>query len=89
MATYIITYDLRKPGRNYTGLYDRIKSYDAWAHIVESTWAVVTNQRATDVRDYLWAVMDNNDKILVVQSGGVGAWVGLSDKLTDWLKENL
>ena len=38
MATYIITYDLLAPGRNYDDLYSRIRSYNDYAQIVESTW---------------------------------------------------
>ena len=44
MASYIISYDLRKPERNYEALYEAIKAYGTWAHINESLWAVVTSQ---------------------------------------------
>ena len=32
MTTYIVTYDLPKPGTNYPEPYKRIKSYRSWAH---------------------------------------------------------
>ena len=42
MASYIITYDLSKPVRDYPGLYKGIKGISGvWAHISESSWLVV------------------------------------------------
>ena len=34
---YIISYDLKIPGRGYTSLYDAIKSLGDWQHLLEST----------------------------------------------------
>ena len=34
---YIISYDLKIPGRDYTSLYDAIKSLGDWQHLLEST----------------------------------------------------
>ncbi len=91
MSTYLITYDLLGPGRDYSALYARIKLYNKWAAITESTWAVTTTQTATAVRDYLAAVMDSNDKLFVVNLGtkiGESAWRGMPKEVTDWLKAN-
>ena len=89
MATYIISYDLRSPGRNYEDLYERIRSYGTWAHITESTWAVMTTQTAAQVRDYVWAVMDNNDRLFVVKSGGEWGTYNLPKERNDWLRKYL
>lgn len=89
MATYIISYDLRRPGQDYSSLHDAIKGLGAWWHHLESTWLVVTNRTAAQVRDALAPEMDGNDKILVVRSGGEGAWKGFTDKGSQWLKDNL
>ena len=89
MATYLISYDLRKPGRDYASLYKAIKSYPTWAHLLESEWAVVTDDSAVDVRDHLAHQMDQNDGLTVVTAGAT-AWRGLSSQeVSDWLKENL
>lgn len=88
MATYIISYDLRKPGRDYEDLYDAIKSYGAWAHITESTWGVVTTRSAVQVRDHLTKHLDSNDGIFVLKSGGEAAWRNVICK-NKWLKDNL
>lgn len=91
MASYLITYDLSKPDRNYSGLYDAIKAISgSWAHIAESSWVVVANNQTTaNIRDSLKSVMDSNDKLIVCKLTGEGAWYGLSKRQTEWLKTNL
>jgi hypothetical protein len=84
---YIINYDLRNQ-RDYESLYKAIKSYSAWAKVLESCWAVVTPNSVSQVRDHLLKHMDSDDGLFVVKSCGVGAWknVNCTDK---WLKDNL
>lgn len=53
MQTYLISYDLRKPGRNYDGLYKAIKSFSIWARPLESFWVVVSTQSSATIRDQL------------------------------------
>ena len=87
MACYIISYDLRK-NRDYNSLHKAIKSYSKWARITESTWAVVTNKSAVEIRDHLISVMDGDDRLFVVKSGVEAAWRN-SRCGSEWLKENL
>lgn len=86
MNTYIISYDLRKSGRNYDALYRVMKSFPNWGHILESTWVVQTKLSAMAVREKLRAVMDSNDGLAVVRSGGEAAWANIICK-NEWLKE--
>ncbi len=88
MARYIITYDLSAPGRNYDTLYERIKAYGSWAHITESSWAIVTAATTAQVRDYLSEVLDESDKLLVGPLGRGASWLGLPKEVTDWLQES-
>jgi hypothetical protein len=88
MACYIISYDLRKPGRNYDSLYAAIKSYGTWAHINESVWAVVTAEKAVQVRDKLLTHIDTNDRLFVIKSGTEAAWRNPICK-NQWLKDHL
>ena len=87
MTCYIISYDLRNT-RDYESLYKEIKSYGKWARITESTWAVVTNKSAVQIRDNLSRVVDNDDRIFVVKSGVEAAWRN-SRCRNEWLRENL
>jgi len=63
MPAYQISYDMRKQ-KDYASLIERIKSYGTCCHPIESSWIIVTDQTATQVRNYLKAVMDNDDGLL-------------------------
>jgi hypothetical protein len=83
---HVITYDLRKPGRDYSDLYDAIKSYESWAHPLESVWFVDTQTAPGEVRDYLKQHIDSNDKLFVCRLVHHWASFNLSDKVIEWLK---
>lgn len=79
---------MRAPGRNYEQLYAAIRSYEKWAHINESMWAVVTNNSAVAIRDNLTQFLDANDRLFVIKSGIEAAWRNSLCK-NEWLKGNL
>ncbi len=87
MPAYIISYDLRKQ-RNYDALYEVIRSYGTYAKITESTWAIVTSDSAKQIRDNLFNVTDNDDRLFVIKSGIEAAWRNVIST-NEWLKENL
>ncbi len=89
MSTFIISYDLNKPGQDYSSLYEEIKTLGSWRHNLDSTWVVNSSLSAEQIRDRLWAEMDNNDAILVAKSAGIGAWSGLDNSASKWLKARL
>jgi len=86
---YIISYDLRNPGQNYETLLQRIKSYSSWARLGGSAYIIISNDSAADIRNYLMAVLDNNDKIFVGVVNAPAAWRGLGDEVSQWLRNNL
>lgn len=71
MAAYLISYDLRKEinSQDYTTLIEQIKSYGTWAKVLESTWIVVSQKSASEIRDELSRYMDSNDGLFVLKSG--------------------
>ena len=85
--TYVITYDVSDP-ENYPGIRAAIKAYGTWAHINNSTWAVVTDESASEIRDYLATVVGTGDSIFVVESGGGSAWRNVNCR-GQWLKKYL
>ncbi|UYH54770.1 hypothetical protein N6L26_12100 [Qipengyuania sp. SS22] len=88
MAAYVVTYDLRAPGRNYQGLYDRLRQYPRWAKVTESNWVVVTEWTASQIRDDLSGYIDTNDRLFVIKSGVEAAWKN-SICENEWLRNNL
>lgn len=86
---YSINYDLKNPGKNYEDLYKALKKFGTRCHPCESLWFIVTDMTASDLRDTLVAYMDKNDVLIVAQAKAPGAWKGLSQETTDWLKKYL
>lgn len=88
MKTYFIGYDLKNPGQNYTDLIEAIKKLGPYWHCLDSTWLIKSNSTAIEIRDYLINHIDKNDKILVAQISGDGAWEGFNNECSQWLKNN-
>src|SRR6476620_4497001 len=90
MAQYLIAYDLRRPEYEYGGLFDAIKAAGSthW-HSMNSTWIVVSTQSALHITNALWARMNKNDKLLVIEVTDKAAWAGFNENSSEWLKNNL
>ena len=86
---YIVSYDLKNgDSSDYEDLLEAIKSYGKWAHITESTWALVTQEDASDIFDNLTQHMKAGDRLFVVRSGVESAWSNVICH-NEWLKKNL
>lgn len=89
MPSYLVTYDLSQPGRNYDELIEHLKSYGTYSHSLGSVWLIVSDKTASQIREAADAYLDANDKILVVKTTSSAAWRGLRDSTSDWIKKNL
>jgi len=89
MAAQLISYDLRKPGRDYATLFAAIKQLGPWWHCLESIWIVKTALSTVQVRDALTPHVDGNDDLIVLSLQGGWATYGLSQECNDWLRNNL
>lgn len=66
---FIIAYDLRQAGQNYTSLYDNIKALTTdWQHPLESIWfvRVADNLYAQNIFDVLKPTLDDNDSLFIM-----------------------
>ncbi len=75
MKAYTISYDLDKPGQDYTRLITRLQQHGA-VRILFSQWALKTTWSAVQLRDDLKSYIDTNDRLLVTQ-------------VTDWASFNI
>lgn len=85
MACYLVSFDMVEGG-DYVPLIKAIKSYSAWAHITESTWAVVTESDHKEVRNHLGRFLPEGSHLFVAKSSGVAAWRNVLCK-NEWLKK--
>ncbi len=87
MKTYMITYDLHKPGQHYVSLYEEIKSLaNGWWHSMNNVWFVNTSKNASQIRDQIARRLDQNDKVLVMEVGPDWASQNLPKDASDWFK---
>ena len=83
METYIISFDMAWGG-DYNALHEAIQSYGAWAHITDSTWAVLTEYSAQMIRDHLSEYLPDGSRLFVVRSGDEAAWQYVNS--SEWLE---
>jgi hypothetical protein len=76
MARYLISYDLDKPGQNYTPLIKELERLGA-GRILYSEWVWQSTSTAAEIRDHLKSFVDANDMLLVVALTGEAAWTSL------------
>ena len=86
---FLITYDLKAPGQNYSDLYDAIKSIGDWQHPLESMWVVRTcdDKTASGIKDTIRAAMDKGDRLYVVDITGQDYSGWLAKSFWTWYKE--
>jgi hypothetical protein len=82
----VISYDLFKKGQNYDALIVEIKKLGSWAHMNLSVWYVDSPLTGNEAAVKLRAVMDANDKLLVVDAtNNQISWKSLDPRVAEHL----
>lgn len=89
MNSYLVSYDLIAPNKDYSSLISAIKEYNGFARVLESCWIVKSNDGTTAIRDNLKSHMDSNDKLFVAKLTGEASWKSLTTEVSNWLHNNL
>ncbi len=85
---YMVSYDLRKKGKDYIGLYEQLKNSPGWAHYLGSTWLISTNEQPKDLYERLSAHLDRSDYILIAPFSGNYYGV-LPKEAWEWIKQSV
>lgn len=75
---YLVTYDLNKPGQDYTTLFEALDKLGAKRALL-STWVLRSDYTSAQIRDYLRRFIDANDRLLVGVLGDWAAWNTMID----------
>jgi len=88
MASFIVTYDAHH-ARNYDELYEAMAEHNG-VRLAESVWGIELNNTASEVRDWMRNLLDEDDTIVVVQLKPKPSWATrrASKEATEWLKEH-
>ena len=87
MSALLVTYDLKKPGQDYSNFLNRIRSYE-WARLSESSYAIQTNEAPSAVYTEMRQHLNPNDNIDVVNLKRPYAGYG-SQVVNEWLESRL
>lgn len=90
MAKFLlISYDLKRPGQNYSELYEEIKNSGEWQHPLESTWILKVHNYVTpaDIYSILRPNIDDNDFLFVVDITDQNYYGWLPKNFWTWFKQ--
>jgi hypothetical protein len=83
-----ISYDLYNPGQGYEDVAEAIKALGHWAKVQRSFWFVRSTDTAEQAAKRVWAAMDNNDSLIVVDASHNAAyWYNLTPEVSQYLKD--
>lgn len=86
MSTFMVGYDLKKPDQDYRDPIDYLKSLGTWWHYLDSTWLVVSQMSAAELRDRLKTQTGPSDELLVINvTDDAWASTGFSTEANGWL----
>jgi hypothetical protein len=77
MATFVVAYDLKAPGKDYAPVHEYLKSSGTSWHAQGSVWVVVIDATAQQIRDKLKTLVDGNDRVMVIRVDGSN-WASLN-----------
>ena len=87
MSALLITYDLNKPGQDYSGFYKVRDSYP-YAKLSESSYAISTTETPTEVYKKLEEYIDKSDRVFIIALSN--SWFGFgTQEIFDWLNKFL
>jgi hypothetical protein len=91
MAIYMIAYDLHDPeGDNYDKLFTALEAMGSgYWDCLDSTWLVITDKTAIQIRDELKPCLRDSDRLLIMRYGEDAAWLGFEDDCQTWLEDKL
>ena len=61
---YLISYDLHTPRKDYTHLWELLKTFRDAIHIQDSVWLIKSSKSSEEISDYLSKVLDRDDSFL-------------------------
>lgn len=88
MNSYIVSYDLIAPNKDYSSLISAIKNYGTYGKVLESCWIIKSKDSSSTIRTHLSNYIDSNDRLFVAKLTGEAAWRNVLCT-NDWLKDNL
>jgi hypothetical protein len=87
MSVLLVTYDLKKPGQDYTDFLNVVRS-NGWARLSESSYAVDTNESPSSLHNKLRQHLDANDQLYIITLKKPHSGYGPKEA-NEWLDQHL
>jgi hypothetical protein len=86
---YAVMYKIDASKKDYSGLYDKIKSLGLWMHYLDSSWLVYTDDKKTakEVYDALIPFIAGETDYLLVFEVKNNWWGWLPTDAIKWIRE--
>ncbi len=89
MPAYIVSFDIDDLVRK-NAFKEKLKLYKVYCPINKHCWAIISDQKAAEIRDFLKTSLLPTDRIFVIRSGTEAAWSNsYGPEYSDWLKKHL
>ena len=89
MTCYIVSFQAESEATRLK-VREVLRSYGTFCPIDNTCWAIVTDTKASAVRDNIAEVLESGDRLFVFRLGTEGAWRNaISAKHSEWLKKHL
>jgi len=89
MTCYVVTFQTNSEDSR-SKVREVLKGYGSYCPIHDYCWAIMTAEKAAQVRDKVKDVLTSGERVFVVRSGTEAAWLNsYGEKNNAWLKENL
>lgn len=89
MTTYIVTFEIKDAVRK-NKVKEKLKEFGSYCPINDNCWAIRSEKKAPEVRDFITTVMLSEDRIFIVRSGTEAAWRNsYGNEHSEWLKKHL
>lgn len=83
---YLITYNLNKPGKDYTSLYNALRKYNYIRDTaLESIWFVNTSWNSAQIYEHLRLHFDINDRLFITQITKGTNYGYMNKEVWDWI----
>lgn len=89
MTCYIVSFEVKQEATRLK-VRDILRGFRGYCPINKTCWAILTDDKASNVRDAITEVLESGDRVFVIRSGTEAAWRNsYGEKNNTWLKKNL
>ncbi len=81
-----VSYDLNNPGQNYETVIAEIKKHGTWVKVEYSLFFLSTDESPKSIAEAVWRVMDQNDRLIVIDAKNNQGYWYLPDSVNDALQ---